>query len=139
MIGDVELSHDFGKGIGDAGRELEQGKPLEMASLCSFLRLSGFFAVSVLCQPGWFSVPSPPRSPWYLLAGFQHTWPCLEVVRVNMQCRHLGDRDEICAQKEKNKKNKQTFFFFHSVSEAFGIVQIWWRNRAAGQWLLPSA
>lgn len=61
MIGDVELSHDFGKGIGDAGRELEQGKPLEMASLCSFLRLSGFFC-SLSSLPAWMVFCPVPSS-----------------------------------------------------------------------------
>lgn len=107
MIGDAELGHNFGKGMGDAGRELEQGKPVERASLWSFFLPSGFLQAlqSQFCASLWGFFSRPLRGhPWYLLAGFQPAWPCLEVVRVNVQHRHSRARDEICAQKEMINK-----------------------------------
>lgn len=94
----MELGHDFGKGIGDAGWDLEQGKPVEMASLYSFLLPSGFFCrhCSLSSVPACaVSSPVPSLVTQCLLADFQPAWLCLEVVHVNVQRRHSEARDEI--------------------------------------------
>lgn len=100
MIGDAKLGHRFGKVVGHAGagRSCGNGQVLFcFAAIRGFMQTLQSQYCASLCS---FLFRPLPGHPWCLLAGFQPSWPCLEVVCVNVQRWHLGARDEICAQKD---------------------------------------
>lgn len=99
-IGDVTLDHDFGRVVGHAGAGQSCGNGQVLfcfAAIRVFMQMLQFQYCAGPCS---FLFRPLPGCSWRLLAGFQPSWPCLEVVCVNVQRWHLGARNEICAQKE---------------------------------------